>query len=735
MAMLRNHTEVWSDDDNTKELSHDDGRVHFYDSKVSPYDPHKPRQSKFPAIYQEKFQKKYKEIDDAIRSDDWTYLQKLISEKFILNDDEMNLSDAVNLSDDPLLSVVIAHKKSDLALRLVEVMSEENQLTASNIYGDTALHVAAANGDVRVVEKLAMKDGKLTWLRNWKKEIPLHKAALYGQQDQDAFWKLVEIGSEINGSDWDDLGQRREDGSNMLHYAVTGNAPDLAMDIAKKYPELTTSRNTFGATPLHLLLTIPEAFRSKLQLGFLDSIIYYCIPLEKEKPVDKTNNERKESGIPTDEEKQSLITLHGKFPKHCSTLCYLLELIYRFPVTWIRQFVFNVLKQLFPSIQELQEQKQKQRQTKKLIALLAKKPGYWNFYNKGGKPSEINIFYPSNETKQKEGGNSSENKTLLKELVKCCCQKKDATENHVRWTESPLIICAKMGLDEFVEEILDLFPESTSNLDTEEMNVLQVAIKYGHKKITKLILSKISGSNPTIPSGLLSYVHPATGNTILHFAAEKTVKDEGFLLQMQYELQWFEKVRKMVPKDLLHCRNKNEQTAEELFTEKHEDMVKSGKTELTELGKTCSGLVAAVVFASSFSIPGDKDANQDPIFLHRTAFKVFSHAYVIGLSSAAASLVLFLSFLGSSYREQDFRRSLPTKYFLASMSFLIALVALLVAFSCNIYLQIYGGKRAERQDIIPFVCELTFFPTVCLLVVLYRSPITGIKSFLRNFWR
>ncbi|XP_072955731.1 uncharacterized protein [Typha angustifolia] len=668
-------------------------------------------------MYKGKFKEKYKEIDDAIRKHDFDYLQKLVIEKFILNGVEMNLSNAVNLSDDPLLSVLIAYKKSDLALRLLEEMPEEN-LKAKNIYGDTALHVAAANGDVRVVEAIAMKCRRLMRSRNWKNEIPLHKAALYGQRD--AFWKLVEIeNDEIYERRWDD-------GSNMLHYAITGNASDLAMEIANEYPELSTCRNTFAATPLHLLLTIPEAFRSKLQLGFLDSIIYNCIPLEEEKLVHINKSGGKES---TDEEKQSLMTLGRKYPEYYSTLCYLLELIYRFPVTWIRQFVFNVLKQLFPHIQKLQEKKQKQRQTTELIVLLANKPGYWEFYNKGGNPFKRKFVYPLN-------GYESEEEILLKELVKCCCHEKDATKNHVRWTESPLIIGAKMGLDEFVEKILDLFPESTSNLDTEGMNVLQVAIKNGHKKITKLILSKISGNNPTIPSGLLSYVHPATGNTILHFAAEKTVKDDdGFALQMQYELQWFEKIKNTVPNDLLHCRNKSEQTAEELFTEKHEGMVKSGKEQLTDLGKTCSGLVAAVVFASSFSIPGDKDANQDPIFLHKTAFKVFSHAYVIGLSSAAASLVLFLSFLSLSYREQDFRRSLPTKFFLANMSFLITLVALLVAFSCNIYLQIYGGKKVEKRDIIPFVCELTFFPTVCLLVVLYRSPITGIRSFLHNVWR
>ncbi|XP_072956596.1 uncharacterized protein [Typha angustifolia] len=194
-------------------------------------------------------------------------------------------------------------------------------------------------------------------------------------------------------------------------------------------------------------------------------------------------------------------------------------------------------------------------------------------------------------------------------------------------------------------------------------------------------------------------------------------------------------VEEIVPKDLRYSRNKSEKTAQELFTNNHRDMVKDGKNQLMELGKICSSLVAVVVFASSFSIPGDKDANQDPIFLNRTAFKVFSHAYAIGLSSASTSLVLFLSFLSSSYKEKDFRRALPTKYVLANMSFLVTFVALLVAFSCNIYLQIYGGKRTKRQDIIPFVCELTVFPMVCLLVLLYRGSSIGVGSILQLGWR
>nr|XP_029120026.1 uncharacterized protein LOC105043897 [Elaeis guineensis] len=292
-----------------------------------------------------------------------------------------------------------------------------------------------------------------------------------------------------------------------------------------------------------------------------------------------------------------------------------------------------------------------------------------------------------------------------------------------------------MGLHEFVKQILTVFPESAMYHDMEGKDVLQVAIQHGHEKIVKIIESMACGSNPVLPSWLLSSIEKETKNTILHFAAEQTVKENFFALQMQTELQWFERVKRLVPKDLKYSRNEEEKTALELFTEKHKDMVQNGKQQLMEMGKTCSGLVAAVVFASSFSIPGDKDENNNPIFRHRTAFKVFSHAYVIGLSCAATALVLFLSLLTSSYRVEDFRRSLPTKYFFANASFFLSLVALLVAFTCNIYLNIYGGRRTETKDLVPFVCELTIFPAVCIVVLLYRGSNFGFGSFLRHVWR
>ncbi|CAL9081254.1 unnamed protein product [Musa textilis] len=52
----------------------------------------------------------------------------------------------VNLMNDPLLSVVIACNKPELAVRLIDKISNDT-LEAYNYNGDTALHVAAAMDD------------------------------------------------------------------------------------------------------------------------------------------------------------------------------------------------------------------------------------------------------------------------------------------------------------------------------------------------------------------------------------------------------------------------------------------------------------------------------------------------------------------------------------------------------------------------------------------------------------
>lgn len=176
------------------------------------------------------FLRKFHDVDDAIRHEK---LEELLTRVE---------AGPVNLSDDPLLSVVIAYGKSNLAIELMQSMPSDNQdyLMAKNFNGDTALHVAVATGDKSVVDLLVEKNRNLLQATNNQRESPLHKAALFGRGQ--IFWKLVEHGSKVSA--------RREDGATMLHCAVMGNAPGTVhLFFDAQYISSLCSSLVFNAEP------------------------------------------------------------------------------------------------------------------------------------------------------------------------------------------------------------------------------------------------------------------------------------------------------------------------------------------------------------------------------------------------------------------------------------------------------------------------------------------------------
>ncbi|XP_010933493.1 uncharacterized protein [Elaeis guineensis] len=453
----------------------------------------------------------------------------------------------------------------------------------------------------------------------------------------------------------------------------------------------------------------------------------YVIPLEETRPAqhksDEEASERPLSHLVV-EGQQFVLTCPRKIPSNYATFIDLLKSTY-IPAKWVRLLVFNILKQLFGRVKSLEARKRDHKQAMELISHLAKYEGYWDFLEMG-KPSKQGEYSQQFSGVPKVEENKSQGKTdsplADASLSLPPNQKGEKTQKNgdskdsggLRWSDSPLTLGAKMGLHEFVSQILNDCPESANYTNPEGQNVLQVAIQNGHEKIVDIVESLTCHGNPVLPSWLLSKREDNTNNTILHFAAETTIKGGASALQVQYELQWFERVKKLLPRDLQNSRNKEEMTAQELFTKNHEPMVSESGNQLKGLAGTCSGLLAAVVFATSFSIP--ETCNKEE-FRKMTACKIFPHAYEIGLSCATTSLVLFISLLTARYKEQEFRRSLPTMYFLAMMTFFMALVALLVAFFCNIYLSIYGGKGR----LVILAGELIGVPVICFLVLLFRG--------------
>ncbi|KAG6495001.1 hypothetical protein ZIOFF_042791 [Zingiber officinale] len=552
--------------------------------------------------------------------------------------------------------------------------------------------------DSRELENLATKpDGQLVNLMG----DPLLSVVISCQKTQIAL-KLIGL-PDCN------LAAKNYNGDTALHVAAIAGDRKVAKALLTKSPQLAEKRNNKGETPLH-----------KAALYGRRDIFFLLVSKGQISPEDRTDD--------------------GATALHCAIMGN---------------------AQVSPRVRRLNQLKETHRDAIKLIECIAKDPAYFDFCSKGGRsenqaPASSTGFYFTSPhgIPGRQNWSNSEQRNLLYAFVDKLLILDDATGgsnapaikgllrsanralesmSSVRdWSEPPLIMGAEMGLHEFVEKILQVCPQSATYLDSRGRNVLQVAIECGNREIVETIRRMTAGDNPVLPSWLLS--HTESRRTILHFASERIPPDTDDAVQLQDELLFFETVKEMVPKELVYSRNKEEKTAQEVFSESHKEMLHSCKNQLTEMGKTCAGLVAAVVFASSFSIPGEKDEKTgNPVYMNRLPFKIFSHTYVIGLSCAATSLVLFLSLIISPYKEQQFRRAIPTKYFLACLSFAMALLALLVAFTCNIFLQIYGGQRTESDDLIPLILELIVFPALCFIVLYYRGA-TFSPAF-RRIWK
>jgi hypothetical protein len=102
-------------------------------------------------------------------------------------------------------------------------------------------------------------------------------------------------------------------------------------------------------------------------------------------------------------------------------------------------------------------------------------------------------------------------------------------------------------------------------------------------------------------------------------------------------------------------------TVIEPFKEKHEGLLKKAQEWIKESSQSCSAvavLVATVVFAAAYTVPGGNDDKGRPIFLHSHFFLFFTVKDVVSLASSLTSVVMFLSILTSPFEQQNCLKSL-----------------------------------------------------------------------------
>ena len=131
-------------------------------------------------------------------------------------------------------------------------------------------------------------------------------------------------------------------------------------------------------------------------------------------------------------------------------------------------------------------------------------------------------------------------------------------------------------------------------------------------------------------------------------------------------------------------RNNENKTADEVFVETHENLIKEGGKWLIKTSNSCSivaTVVATVAFATIANIPGGlKEHSSRPNLGQKPGFIVFVISSLIALSFSVTSVIAFLSIITPGYDLKDFEKHLPKKMLYALTYLYTSLVAMVVCF-------------------------------------------------------
>ncbi|KAF7127364.1 hypothetical protein RHSIM_Rhsim11G0102700 [Rhododendron simsii] len=316
------------------------------------------------------------------------------------------------------------------------------------------------------------------------------------------------------------------------------------------------------------------------------------------------------------------------------------------------------------------------------------------------------------------------------QLVNSLCEKikslNDIDAYHTI-AKTAIMIAAKTGIPEVVEEIAEWFPTLIWTRDSENRNLFHQAIIYRHENIFSLIYQM--SDHKYFATNFLDKF----GNSMLHLAGQLAPPNKlnlvpGAALQMQRELQWLKEVEKFLYPGYREMKNAKEETPAMVFTREHKNLVVAGEKLMKDTATSCTivaALIATVVFAAAITVPGGNNGDNGlPIFSKRKAFIIFAVSDALSLFTSATSLLMFLSILTSRYAEGDFLYALPKRLIIGLVTLFLSITAMMVAFSCTLYL-VFGHKKA--WTLIP-VATLACLPVTSFVSLQFPLLVDVISS-------
>ncbi|GMY16798.1 isoform 4 of serine/threonine-protein phosphatase 6 regulatory ankyrin repeat subunit a [Fagus crenata] len=276
--------------------------------------------------------------------------------------------------------------------------------------------------------------------------------------------------------------------------------------------------------------------------------------------------------------------------------------------------------------------------------------------------------------------------------------------------DTPILIAAKNGITELVKKTLESFPVAMYDLDQHKMNIVLSAVEHKQPHVYELLLSL---KNKNVIKESIFFEVDSEGNSALHLAAKKANfiwPVPGAASQMQWEIKWFEYIKKSMQERFLLLPNKKGKTPEEVFTEEHVDVVKEGGQWLSNTSNAClvvAGLFVTVTFSMSSIVPDSvKQANKD-----NKASKILAGSSFVSFCASLIAVVMFLAILTSGYREKDFLYSLLSKLLLDLTAFHVSIASTLICF-CSGHFFIFKGElksTASSLYLVVYLLLITYF--------------------------
>ncbi|KAI3722886.1 hypothetical protein L2E82_34065 [Cichorium intybus] len=257
-----------------------------------------------------------------------------------------------------------------------------------------------------------------------------------------------------------------------------------------------------------------------------------------------------------------------------------------------------------------------------------------------------------------------------------------------KYSSRIIFVAAEMGNTRFIVELIRQYPDLIWKVDDDNRSIFHTAVKHRHEGIYNLLYEIGSMKD------LITPLKDKNDNNMLHLVGKSAKKRRledvsGVALQMQRELLWFKEVEGMIPPSYRERKNKEGLTPHELFTREHKELVKQGEDWMKETASQCmvvAALIATIVFAAAFTVPGGYNQNDGiPFFFKKGTFIVFVVADAISLFSSSASILMFLSILTSRYAERDFLESLPKKLMLGLATLFLSITTMMIAFSVSFF--------------------------------------------------